>query len=110
MLMNELQDEIHDDDSWLRLVELNKINTLLDESLGYIWKMIFLENREKHEKINIDKDKDIDGYVSMYSDIISDKLELVNRIGELLDGIMVEVQNVEDMVRETDDDSLAYDI
>ena len=106
--MNELQDEIHDDDSWLRLVELNKINTLLDESLGYIWKMIFLENREKHEKINIDKD--IDGYVSMYSDIINDKLELVNRIGGLLDGIMVEVQNVEDMVRETNDDSLAYDI
>ena len=72
--------------------------------------MIFLENREKHEKINIDKDKDIDGCVSMYSDIINDKLELVNRIGELLDGIMAEVQNVEDMVRETDDDSLAYDI
>ena len=83
---------------------------MLDETLGSIWKMIFLENREKHEKINIDKDKDIDGYVSMYSDIINDKLELVNRIGGLLDGIMVEVQNVEDMVRETDDDSLAYDI
>ena len=83
---------------------------MLDETLGSIWKMIFLENREKHEKINIDKDKDIDGYVSMYSDIIIDKLELVNRIGELLDGIMAEVQNVEDMVRETDDDSLAYDI
>ena len=81
---------------------------MLDETLGSIWKMIFLENREKHEKINIDKD--IDGYVSMYSDIINDKLELVNRIGGLLDGIMVEVQNVEDMVRETDDDSLAYDI
>ena len=69
---------------------------MLDETLGSIWKMIFLENREKHEKINIDKD--IDGYVSMYSDIINDKLELVNRIGELLDGIMVEVQNVEDML------------
>ena len=83
---------------------------MLDETLGSIWKMIFLENREKHEKINIDTDKDIDGCVSMYSDIINDKLELVNRIGGLLDGIMVEVQNVEDMVRETDDDSLAYDI
>ena len=71
---------------------------MLDEALGSIWKMIFLENREKHEKINIDKDKDIDGCVSMYSDIINDKLELVNRIGELLDGIMVEVQNVEDML------------
>ena len=57
---------------------------MLDETLGSIWKMIFLENREKHEKINIDKDKDIDGYVSMYSDIINDKLELVNRIGEFV--------------------------
>ena len=69
-----------------------------DESLDYVWKTIYGDNREKHEKINIDKDKDIDGYVSMYSDIINDKLELVNRIGELLDGIMVEVQNVEDML------------
>ena len=114
MLMNELQDEIYDDDSWLRLVELNKINALLTESLDYIWKMIYAENREKHEitNIDIDKDNDIDGYVSMYTytDIINDKLKLVNRIGELLDSIMVEVQNVVDMVRETDNDSLICDI
>ena len=44
------------------------------------------------------------------SNIINDKLELVNRIGELLDSIMVEVQNVVDMVRETDNDSLICDI
>ena len=110
MLMNELQDEIYDDDSWLRLVELNKINVLLDESLDYVRKMIYAENREKHEKISIDKDKDIDGYVSMYTGIINDKLELMNRIGELLDSIMVEVQNIVDMVRETNNDSLIYDI
>ena len=34
----------------------------------------------------------------------------MNRIGELLDSIMVEVQNVVDMVRETDNDSLICDI
>ena len=44
------------------------------------------------------------------SNIINDKLELVNRIGELLDSIMVEVQNVVDIVREIDNDSLIYDI
>ena len=112
MLMNELQDEIYDDDSWLRLVELNKINALLTESLDYVWKMIYAENREKHEITNIDivKDNDIDGHVSMYTDIINDKLKLVNRIGKLLDSIMFEVQNVVDMVRETDNDSLIYDI
>ena len=114
MLMNELQDEIHDDDSWLRLVESNNINALLHESLEYVWKMIYAANREKHEitNIDIDKDNDIDGYVSMYTytDIINDKLELVNRIGGLLDRIMVEVQNVVDAVRETNNDSLIYDI
>ena len=109
-LLNELQDEIYNDDSWLRLVELNKINTLLGESLDYVWKMVYDGNREKHEKIDIDKDKDIDGYVSKYTDIINDKLELVNRIGELLDNLMADVQNVVDMVRETDNKILIHDI
>ena len=109
-LLNELQDETYNDDSWLRLVELNKINTLLGESLDYVWKMVYDGNREKHEKIDIDKDKDIDGYVSKYTDIINDKLELVNKIGELLDNLMADVQNVVDMVRETDNKILIHDI
>ena len=98
MLMNELQDEIYSDDSWLRLVELNKINVLLDDSLDYVWKTIYGGNREKHEKINIDKNKDIDGYVSKYTDIVNDKLELVNRIGELLDGVINDIQNEAGMI------------
>ena len=98
MLMNELQDEIYSDDSWLRLAELNKINVLLDDSLNYVWKTIHGENREKHEKINIDKNKDIDGYVSKYTDIVNDKLELVNRTGELLDGVINDIQNEADMI------------
>ena len=89
--MNELHDERYSNDSWLRLVELNKINTLLDESLDYVWKMIYGKNREKHEKINIDKHQDIVGYVSKYTDIVNDKLELVNVIGELLDGVINDV-------------------
>ena len=80
-LMDELHDEIYSDDSWLRLVELNKINALLDEVLDCVWKTIYGKNREKHERINIDKYEDIDGYVSKYTHIVNDKLELVNRIG-----------------------------
>ena len=71
--------------------------------------MVYDENREKHEKIDIDKDKDIDGYVSKYADIINAKLELVNRIGELLYNLMADVQNVVDMVRETDNKILIHD-
>ena len=98
--MNELHDEIYSDDSWLRLVELNKINVLLDEVLDYVWKTLYSKNREKNERINIDKYKDIDGYVSKYTNIVNDKLELVNRIGEILDCAMIEVQNEVDMINE----------
>ena len=100
VLMNKLHDEIYGDDSWLMLVKLNKINTLLEESLDYVWKMIYGENREKHEKINIDKHKDIVGYVSKYIDIVNDKLELVKVIGKLLDGVINDVQNEADMIND----------
>ena len=100
VLINELQDEIYCDDSWLRLVELNKIHVLIDDAFDYVWKTVYCKNREKHEKINVDKDKDIDGYVSKYTNIVNDKLELLNRIGELLDSTMTDVQNELGMINE----------
>ena len=38
--MYELQDDIYSDDSWLRLVELNKIDAIIDDALNVIWNMI----------------------------------------------------------------------
>ena len=107
-LMKELKDDLYDD-SWLRLAELNKINALLDESLDWVWKMVYGVNREKYEIDSIDKDKhkDIDGYVSMYTNIMNDKLELVSSLGELFDTIMVEVQSV---ASEIDNTKSSYDI
>ena len=109
-LMNESHSEKYSGDSWLRLVELNKINVLLDEALDYVWKIIYGKNREKHERINIDKYKDIDGYVSKYTNIVNDKLELVNRIGEILDSAMIEVQNEVDMINEVKQKESEIDI
>ena len=100
MLMNELHTEIYSDGAWLRLVELNKINMLLGEILDYVWKTLYNKNREKHESINIDKYIDIDGYISKYTNIVNVKLELVNRIGEILDCAMIEIQNKVDMINE----------
>ena len=37
-VMSELQDEIYSDDSWLRLVELDKIDAIIDEALNAVWK------------------------------------------------------------------------
>ena len=75
----------YDDDQWLVLAQLNKVNLLPDELIDSLWSIICKENREKNEILNIDtdKDKDIEGYVNIYNKIIDDKFEFVNRIVEL---------------------------
>ena len=42
--------ELQDDDSWLRLVELNKLDSTLDDALNVIWNMIYKRklNKLKH--------------------------------------------------------------
>ena len=62
--MRELQDEIYSYVSWLRLVELNKVDAIIDEALNVAGNEICGKNRISPEKINVDKHKDIDGYVS----------------------------------------------
>ena len=46
--IHELQDEIYSDDSWLRLVELNKIDIIIDEALlyGMLYGIGFVEKIE----------------------------------------------------------------
>ena len=51
--MCELQGQIYSDDSWLRLVELNK----LDDALNVTWDMIYKKNRIISNMIDIDKIK-----------------------------------------------------
>ena len=102
--MNELHDDPH-----LRLLELNRINALLDKSLDYAWELSHGGNREKHE-ITIDKDKDKDMYVNRYTDIINDKLDLVNEIGELIDSHMSDAYNIVDGINKSHNNSSAYDI
>ena len=93
ILIDDLRDEIFSDDPRLKLFELNRINALADELLDCIWNMIYGKNREGNEIMNIDKDKDINGYINKYIDIINEKSLLVNRVGELLDSIVIELQN-----------------
>ena len=88
----ELQDEIYSDDSWLRLVELEKIDAIIDETLNVVWNVICGKNRINPEKIKIDKHKDIDGYVSKLTDVINNKIELVNRMCESIDHVMSEIR------------------
>ena len=50
--------------------------------------------------INIDKNKDIDGYVSKLNDVINNKIELLNGVGELIDHIISDIKNETNMIDE----------
>ena len=98
--MRELQDEIYSYVSWLRLVELNKIDAIIDEALNVVGNEICGKNRISPEKININKHKDIDGYVSKLTDVINNKIELLNRMDEAIDHVMSEIKNKTNMIDE----------
>ena len=98
--MCELQDEIYCDDSWLRLAELDKIDAIIDEALNVVWNEICGKNRISPEKININKHKDIDGYVSKLTDVINNKIEFVNGMGGVIDRVMSEIKNETNMIDE----------
>ena len=92
--MCELQDEIYSDDSCLRLVELEKIDTIREEAKDVVWKTLYVNNKRINpENIKIDKHKDIDGYVSKLKDVINNKIESVNGMYESIDHIMSEIMN-----------------
>ena len=56
-LMTELQDEIYSDDSWLRLVELDKIDAIIDEAIDIVWNT-FYEKKKKKKKNKPWNDRD----------------------------------------------------
>ena len=99
--MCELQDEIYSDDSWLRLVELDKIDAIIEEAFNIVWKVLYKnKNIINPEKIMIDKHKDINGYVSKLTDVINNKTELVNRMCREIDHVMSEIKNETNMIDE----------
>ena len=53
-----------------------------------------------HKKIDINKYLKTDRYVDKYTDIISGKIELLNKIGVILDNAMIEIQSKADMIND----------
>ena len=76
-------DEIYED-PWLKLNELYNINALIDQLLEEIWKLATVRNKKADKKINIDKYLETDKYVDEYTDIIDDKIDLLNNLGLIL--------------------------
>ena len=110
----ELQDEIYSDDSRLRLVELDKIDATIEEVFNVVWKVLWENKKGTNSNMtDIDKHKDIDGYVSELTHLINHRIEQVKRMCEELDQVMSEIKNGTDKtdekihkVSEMDNDTL----
>ena len=98
--MFELQDDIYSDDLCLRLVKLNKLDAILDDALNVTWNMIHKKSRTSSNMIDIDKNNNIDGYVSKFNDVINNKTELLNRVDDLIDHIISWIKNRTNMIDE----------
>ena len=73
--MCELQDEIYSDDSWLRLVELNTVDAIIDEALNVVWNEISgwdVMSRIKNETNMIDEK------IHKVSEMDNDTLHLID--------------------------------
>ena len=64
------------DDQWLRLDELNKIDAMIDDGINFIRYRLF-KKRISSNNINIDKDKDIDGYLYELRKLMSKRMDLL---------------------------------
>ena len=99
-VMVELQDEVYSDESWLRLVELDKIDAIIDEAIDIVWNTFYEKNRINPETIEIDKHEDIDGYVNELTDLINHRIEQVNRMHREIDNVASEIKNETDKIDE----------
>ena len=100
MMMNKLNEDPN-----MSLFKLDKINALLDKSLDYAWKLCCVKKRKKHEIIN-DEDKNM--YLDRYTNIVNDKLDLVNQIGELIDSYVSDAYNIVDGINKCHNNSSLY--
>ena len=78
------------DDLGLKLDEYKKLNILADELIILIWVLMYGEDRVDNEinNIDVDKEKDANGYVHKFINIVNDKISLLNDVSESIDDLM----------------------
>ena len=85
------------DDPWLKLNELQKMNTLIDEAFDNTWRMIKIEKCTKR-LISINIQRLIDIQINIRT--LSMVKQLLNKIGVILDNPMTEIQSKADMIND----------
>ena len=94
----KLQDEIYLNDTWLRLDELNRIDTIFDDMSNVVWYEIYGRNRKSSKIINIGKHKDIGKYVSKLEDMTIHNIKLISVMNMKITRTMCDIKNKTNMV------------
>ena len=94
---HKLQDEIYLNDTRLRLDELDRIDTIFDDTLNVVWYEIYGKNRKSSKIINIGKHKNIGKYVSKLEDIIINNIKLMSG---MISRTMCDIKNKTNMANE----------
>ena len=96
----KLQDEIYLNDTWLRLDELNRIDTIFNDTLNVVWYEIYEKNRKSSKMINIGKHKNIGKYLSKLGDIIINNIKLMNGLNTKITRTMCDIKNEANITNE----------
>ena len=94
--ISEIMNDLHDDPQ-LRHIELYKINVLTDKLLDHASELSHGKNREWYGVIN-------------NIDTINDKIDLVNKIGQVIDSYMADAYNIVDGINKSHNNDSLYDI
>ena len=84
----------------LKLDEYKKLNILAHGLINVIWVLMYGKNRINDEinNINADKEKDANGYVNKYKNIVNEKISFANNVSELIDELMGALMKIIQMI------------
>ena len=84
----------------LKLDEYKKLNIQAHGLINVIWVLMYGKNRINDEinNINADKEKDANGYVNKYKNIVNEKISFANNVSELIDELMGALMKIIQMI------------
>ena len=63
-----------------KLIELIRLDTLLNDSINVIWREIYDRNEKVIKKIDIDKIKNVDTFIRKLINVIDNKKQLIRTL------------------------------
>ena len=67
-------------ESQLKLIEIIRLDTLLNDSINVIWREIYERNKKNIKNIDINKIKNVDTFIHKLINVINNKKHLIRKL------------------------------